>query len=289
MATITAPQEIGSPKRLDWASVREKLGPLIGLIFVVALFAILRPTTFLAPDNFQIMLMQTTVVATAALGMTLIIVSGAIDLSIGSNIALCTVTVALLLAHGIPPFLAAIGGIIMSSVCGLLIGLLVTRLRLTPFIVTLGMWGTLRGVAKGLASEQIVQAPTTWLNGLLQLAPNMQWMIFAPGVWLMLILTVLVSLMLRYTRFGRHIFAIGSNELTARLCGISLRNTKLAIWMVGLAFAGVAGVLQFSYLTVGDPTTANGMELLIIAAVVILAALALTAVRARSLARSLVP
>jgi ribose transport system permease protein len=215
------------------------------------------------------MLMQTTVVATAALGMTLIIVSGAIDLSIGSNIALCTVTVALLLAHGVPAILAAIGGIIMSSVCGLLIGLLVTRLHLTPFIVTLGMWGTLRGVAKGLASEQIVQAPTTWLNGLLQLAPNMRWMIFAPGVWLMIILTVLVSLMLRYTRFGRHVFAIGSNELTARLCGISLRNTKLAIWMVGLAFAGVAGVLQFSYLTVGDPTTANGMELLIIAAVVI--------------------
>jgi ribose transport system permease protein len=269
MATITAPQEIGSSKRFDWASVREKLGPLIGLIFVVALFAILRPATFLAPDNFQIMLMQTTVVATAALGMTLIIVSGAIDLSIGSNIALCTVTVALLLAHGVPAFLAAIGGIIMSSVCGLLIGLLVTRLHLTPFIVTLGMWGTLRGVAKGLASEQIVQAPTTWLNGLLQLPPNMQWMIFAPGVWLMLVLTVLVSLMLRYTRFGRHVFAIGSNELTARLCGISLRNTKLAIWMVGLAFAGMAGVLQFSYLTVGDPTTANGMELLIIAAVVI--------------------
>lgn len=269
MATITAPQEIGSSKRFDWASVREKLGPLIGLIFVVALFAILRPSTFLAPDNFQIMLMQTTVVATAALGMTLIIVSGAIDLSIGSNIALCTVTVALLLAHGVPPFLAAIGGIIMSSVCGLLIGLLITRLHLTPFIVTLGMWGTLRGVAKGLASEQIVQAPTTWINGLLQLAPNMQWMIFAPGVWLMLILTILVSLMLRYTRFGRHVFAIGSNELTARLCGISLRNTKLAIWMVGLAFAGIAGVLQFSYLTVGDPTTANGMELLIIAAVVI--------------------
>ena len=215
------------------------------------------------------MLMQTTVVATAALGMTLIIVSGAIDLSIGSNIALCTVTVALLLAHGVPAFLAAIGGIIMSAICGLLIGLLVTRLHLTPFIVTLGMWGTLRGVAKGLASEQIVQAPTTWINGLLQLPPNLQWMIFAPGVWLMLVLTVLVSLMLRYTRFGRHVFAIGSNELTARLCGISLRNTKLAIWMVGLAFAGIAGVLQFSYLTVGDPTTANGMELLIIAAVVI--------------------
>src|ERR1700686_1669523 len=230
MSTATA-QELAGLKRIDWVSIRAKLGPLVGLVFVVVLFAILRPATFLAVDNFQIMLMQTTVVATAALGMTMIIISGGIDLSIGSNIALCTVTVALLLSHGVPPLLAAGGGV---------------------------------------AGEQMVSAPSTWLNGLLQsLGPNNRWMIFPPGVWLMILLTVLVALMLHYTRFGRHIFAIGSNEMTARLCGVSLRNTKLLIWVVGLAFAGVAGVLQFSYLTVGDPTTAAGMELLIIAAVVI--------------------
>jgi len=269
MATLTA-QELARPKGIDWGAVRAKLGPLIGLVFVVALFGLLRPATFLAPANFQIILMQTTVVATAALGMTMIIVSGAIDLSIGSNIALCTVTIALLLAHGVPPILAAIGGILVSAACGLLIGTLVTRLHLTPFIVTLGMWGALRGAAKGLASEQIVQAPTTWLNSIMQeLGPNNRWMIFPPGVWIMIILTILVALGLRYTKFGRHIFAIGSNELTARLCGISLRDTKLLIWVVALAFAGIAGVMQFAYLTVGDPTTANGMELLIIAAVVI--------------------
>jgi ribose transport system permease protein len=269
MATLTA-QDLARPKGIDWAAIRAKLGPLIGLVFVVALFGLLRPATFLAPDNFQIILMQTTVVATAALGMTMIIVSGAIDLSIGSNIALCTVAIALLLSHGVPPVLAALGGIVVSSACGLLIGLLVTRLHLTPFIVTLGMWGALRGAAKGLASEQIVQAPSTWLNNLMQgLGANNRWMIFPPGVWIMIVLTILVSLALRYTKFGRHIFAIGSNELTARLCGISLRNTKLWIWVVSLAFAGIAGVLQFAYLTVGDPTTANGMELLIIAAVVI--------------------
>jgi ribose transport system permease protein len=236
----------------------------------VALFGVLRPATFLAPANFQIILMQTTVVATAALGMTMIIVSGAIDLSIGSNIALCTVTIALLLSHGVPVILAAIGGIIVSAACGLLIGTLVTRLHLTPFIVTLGMWGALRGAAKGLANEQIVQAPSTWLNNIMQeLGPDQRWLIFPPGVWIMIILTILVALGLRYTKFGRHIFAIGSNELTARLCGISLRDTKLLIWIVALAFAGIAGVMQFAYLTVGDPTTANGMELLIIAAVVI--------------------
>ena len=240
------------------------------LSFVFALFAILRPKTFLTVDNMQIMLLQTAVVGTAALGMTMIIISGGIDLSIGSNVALCTVVIALLLAVGVPPLFAAIGGILCGSFCGLLIGLLITRLNLTPFIVTLGMWGALRGAAKGLSGETMVSAPSTWLNGLLQsLGSGSKWMIFPPGVWLLIILTILVGLMLRYTRFGRHIYAIGSNEQTARLCGISVRRTKLLIYVIGLAFAGMAGVLQFSYLTVGDPTTASGLELAVIAAVVI--------------------
>src|SRR5258705_129225 len=180
MSTATG-EEIAGPK-FGWASIRAKLGPLIGLVFVVAFFAVLRPATFLAVDNFQIMLMQTTVVATAALGMTMIIISGGIDLSIGSNIALCTVTVALLLSHGVPPLPAAVGGVAVSSACGAGIGLLITRLHLTPFIVTLGMWGALRGAAKGLAGEQMVSAPSTCLNGLLQsLGPNNPWMIFPPG------------------------------------------------------------------------------------------------------------
>jgi ribose/xylose/arabinose/galactoside ABC-type transport system permease subunit len=250
--------------------VLARLGPILGLIFVVTLFGVLRPRTFLTADNFQIMLLQTAVVGTAALGMTLIIISGGIDLSIGSNIALCTVAIALLLAHDVPPFLAALGGIGVGAICGAIIGLLITRLKLTPFIVTLGMWGALRGAAKGLAHESIVAAPPTWLNALLtSLGPQNRWMLFPPGVWLMLALTLLVAAILRYTRFGRHIFAIGSNEQTARLCGVPVGRTKLLIYTFGLAFAGIAGVLQFSYLTVGDPTTAAGLELAVIAAVVI--------------------
>lgn len=251
-------------------SIPARLGPFLGLIFVFGLFAILRPHTFLTADNMQIMLLQTAVVATAALGMTLIIISGGIDLSIGSNIALCTVVVAILLGHNVPPLPAALGGIAVSAAAGALIGGFVTKFKLTPFIVTLGMWGALRGAAKGLSGETMVVPPSTWLNGLLQTLPESQrWMIFPPGVWLTIVLTVLVAAMLRYTRFGRHIFAVGSNEQTARLCGVPVERTKLLIYIVGLAFAGVAGVLQFSYLTVGDPTTAGGMELAVIAAVVI--------------------
>jgi ribose/xylose/arabinose/galactoside ABC-type transport system permease subunit len=259
-----------APARASGSALWSRLGSLIGLVFVVTLFAVLRPRTFFTVDNFQIMLLQTAVAGTAALGMTLIIISGGIDLSIGSNIALCTVAVALFLQHGASPGLAALGGIATGAACGALIGALITRLNLTPFIVTLGTWGAFRGLAKGLAHETIVAAPTTWLNGLLQsLGSKNRWMLLPPGVWLMAALTLLVGAMLRYTRFGRHIFAIGSNEQTARLCGVPVRRTKLLIYITGLALAGVAGVLQFSYLTVGDPTTANGMELAIIAAVVI--------------------
>jgi ribose/xylose/arabinose/galactoside ABC-type transport system permease subunit len=263
---------IGQSKRRapDWTGWISKLGPLLGLIVVVVLFAALRPGTFVTFDNAELILLQTAVVGTAALGTTLVIISGGIDLSVGSNIALCTVAIALLLTHGLPPPVAAAGGVLTGALCGLVISLLITHLQLSPFIVTLGMWGALRGAAKGLAGETIVQAPATWLNGLLNtLRQGQRWMLVPPGVWMMLLLAVGVSAALRYTRVGRHIFAIGSNEQTARLCGVPVEPTKLLIYTIAAAFAGLAGVLQFSYLTVGDPTTADGYELAAIAAVVI--------------------
>ncbi|MBM4160372.1 MAG: ABC transporter permease [Ignavibacteria bacterium] len=248
----------------------KRLGPLAGLVFVFALFAILTPGRFATADNMQLMLLQTAVVGTAALGMTMVIISGGIDLSVGSVIALTTVIIALLLNSGAPPLAAALGGVAGGMICGSMIGMLITRVRLAPFIVTLGMWGALRGAAKGLANEQMIVTPNTWLNKLLNILPAEQkWMLLPPGVWLMLLLAVAVAILLRYTRKGRHIFAVGSNELAARVCGVPVERTKLVVYMLGSGFAATAGILQFSYLTVGDPTTATGMELDIIAAVVI--------------------
>lgn len=241
-------------------------GPAIGLIFAVVLFASLRFSTFVTVDNFGIMLQQTAVIGAGAIGMTIIIVAGGIDLSVGSTVALVTVVIALLLRESVSPLVAAVGGIAAGGVCGLAIGTLVTQLRLMPFIVTLGVMGALRGAAKGLASEQPVYPDETWLNKLMQLGAN-----GAPpiGVWLTVVLAVLVALLLRYTRFGRHVFAIGSNEQTARLCGVPIERQKILIYTIGGLFAGVAGLLQFAYLTGGDPTTAVGLELNVIAAVVI--------------------
>jgi ribose/xylose/arabinose/galactoside ABC-type transport system permease subunit len=248
----------------------QQLGPLTGLLAVFALFAVLRPQVFPTGDNIQLMLLQTAVVGTAALGMTVVIISGGIDLSVGSVVALSTVVIALLMNAGAPPLVAALGGVVVGSMCGVFIGALVTRLRLASFIVTLAMWGALRGLTKGLANEQIVLAPESWLNGLLNtLGEGERWMLVPPGVWLMLVLALLVGGFLHYTKMGRHVVAIGSNEQTARLCGIPVERTKLMVYVIGSSFAALAGVLQFSYLTVGDPTTGTGMELDVIAAVVI--------------------
>ena len=267
-----------------------KLGPMLGLLFVVALFGALQPKYFLALNNLQLMLLQTTVVGTAALGMTLIIIAGGIDLSVGSTIALTTVVIATLLkkiadkpdsstddptivatAAAMPALLAAVGGVAVAALAGLVIGLLVTRLKMMPFIVTLATWGAFRGAAKGAANEQTVPAPESWINSMLtQPGEESRWMIVAPGVWMLLVLSVVTAAVLRYTRFGRHVFAIGSNEQTARLCGVPVERTKTLIYTIAGVFFGLAGVLQFSYLSsTGDPTTASGMELDIIAAVVI--------------------
>jgi ribose transport system permease protein len=240
------------------------------LAFVFALFAILTPGKFATAGNLQLMLLQTAVVGTAALGMTMVIISGGIDLSVGSVIALTTVIVALLLNSGASPLVAAMGGVLAGMICGSMIGLLITQLRLAPFIVTLGMLGALRGAAKGLAGDQMIVTPGTWLTKLLNsLTDEQSWMLLPPGVWLMLVLAVIVGIMLKYTRQGRYMFAVGSNEIAAMICGVSVERTKLMVYILGSGFAALAGILQYSYLTVGDPTTASGMELDIIAAVVI--------------------
>lgn len=257
-------------RNFSWRAVLAKLGPFIGLIFVFALFATLRYSRFVTRDNFETMLLQTAVVGTAALGMTLVIISGGIDLSVGSQIALCTVVIALLIDAGAHPGVAAVCGIACGSLCGLLSGALITSLRMLPFIVTLGLMGALRGLAKGLSNEQPIYTGATFLNNLLRKLPSDQrWQLVPPGVWIMLVLALLVAAMLRYTRFGRHIFAIGSNEQTARLCGVNVPLTKVLIYTLGSSFVGVAGLLQYSYITIGDPTIAAGAELNVIAAVVI--------------------
>jgi ribose transport system permease protein len=142
------------------------LGPFIGLVFVIAIFALIPEVRdrFVRVANFKSVATQSVIVALGALGMTLIIISGGIDLSAASNIALASVIAAFAINGGVPP-LAAVGlGILAGGLVGAVNGALVTRLRLVPFIVTLGMMGVARGVAKWIAGNQKIDAPMTWVN-----------------------------------------------------------------------------------------------------------------------------
>jgi ribose transport system permease protein len=242
-------------------------GTLLGLALVATIFGSLIGAQFFAPANLELMARQTAIVGMAALGMTMVIVAGGIDLSVGSIIALSTVVIALLLKGDHGPWVAALGGIGAGAICGLANGLLVTQLRVVPFIVTLGTMLVVRGAAKGLADERRIEAPTTWLNDLLRSGGNGA---FLPaGIWLVVVLALVVGAVLGYTRFGRHLFAIGSNERMARLCGVRVERCKVAMYAASAAFAGAAGLLEFSKLSVGDPTVASGLELDVIAAVII--------------------
>lgn len=246
------------------------VGPLVALLAVYLLFFILRPDTFARTANLVTMARQTVVVGIATVGMTLIIVHGGIDLSVGSAVALTSVIVAKLLKDGHSPMMACGTAVLAATACGAINGALIARGRLLPFIVTLGTMSALRGAAKGLANEQKIDAPAHGLDALLApLPPNRSWMLVPPGVWIAIGIAILFAWILRATRFGRHVYAVGSNEQTARLCGVRVERVKVSVYAIAGLLAGVAGIMSFSNLTVGDPTTSVGLELDVIAAVVI--------------------
>jgi ribose transport system permease protein len=261
---------VNLPATSNWSWITN-VGPFLGLVIVILTFAILTgsPERYLAPFNLRIVLSQTVVVAISAIGMTIIIVSGGIDLSVGAVIALAGVVTALALAAGMPPIVAVAAALGIGALVGIVNGALITRLKVVPFIVTLGMLGMARGVAKWLANETTVNVPSTWVNNLLLTFPTPAWLVLAPGVWITLLLAILAALVLRGTVFGRRVFGLGSNEAAARACGINTDSLKLWIYGSAGVLFGLSGVMQMSRLRLGDPTVAIGTELDVIAAVVI--------------------
>jgi ribose transport system permease protein len=245
-------------------------GPLVALALVFALFAGLAPDTFARGVNVLTMARQTVVVAICAIGMTVVMIQGGIDLSVGSTVALTTVVVARVLEAGHGPVVALAAGVALGAAVGVLNGALVARLGLMPFVVTLGTMSALRGAAKGFANEQKVDADPRGLDALMALptGPRSFWLL-PVGVWVVLALALAAAAFLIYTRPGRHAVAVGSNVLAARLCGVPVERITLMVYVIGGALAGLAGVMEFSTLTVGDPTDSIGLELEVIAAVVI--------------------
>lgn len=265
------------------------LGRFLALIVVFAFFAVLVENgKFYTARNLENILRQSAVYASAGLGVTLVIITAGIDLSVGSIIALAVVCVAWVLnlpaSEGaylieqmpvLLPLLAVGAGLVAATLAGLANGTMIVGLRLVPFIVTLGMMGMVRGLAKGIAGERDIYPPEdTWISAIMD--PTLTspdgggWMLLPPGVWLVILGVLVTGFLLRYTRFGRHVYAVGSNEETARLCGVPVGRTKLIVYTLTGFFCGIAGLMQFSYIGgIGQPTTAIMYELFIIAAVII--------------------
>jgi ribose transport system permease protein len=272
------------PRFLRVRSVSRMLGPLLALAIVIACFAVANrwvngsESTFFTAENARTIAAPTATIVVAALGMTLIIIAGGIDLSAGTALALCaTVLATALMSDRLKPFnpraaiLITLGA---GALCGFINGVVVSSLRVVPFIVTLGTMRFYLGVANMLAKETTVRPDRTtqvpgWLKDLLSIREEALTFYFPMGVWFALVLAAVTAAILHYTVFGRHLFAMGSNEMAARLCGISVRGMKIAVYSLAGLFFGIAGVYQFSRLSVGSPVSGVGMELKVIAAVVI--------------------
>jgi ribose transport system permease protein len=259
-------------------------GPILGLVVVLVIFIVLIGLKgglglFLSLGNAQVLVHDNTIAGVAALGMLIIIISGGIDLSLGSVIALVTVVTMLVYTRvfnksgsmAIASACAIPAGMATGGVCGLTNGLMITGLRVPPFVATLGMLSVARGLAIWLAGRQLLTFPSGsrpgWVAALAETQASHA--IFYPGFWTLVLLALATSVFLNYTILGRYCYAIGSNESTARLCGVAIERTKVILYMLAGLFAGWAGILGFAHGDSGDPSGYYGFELSVIAAVVI--------------------
>jgi ribose transport system permease protein len=246
------------------AGLMQRLLPFLSLIVLFVALSIASPY-FLTANNLTSVVRQTAVFNTMALGMTIIIVSGGIDLSVGSILGLAGLIGTMALEAGFPIALGVLIGLGVGMLCGFLNGLLVTQLKIPPFVVTLGTLGIYRGLAlifsNGLPVHRIPAGFSFLGEGSLLGIPFV--------LWMLVICAVAVHVVLEHTRLGRYAFAIGSNYIASVYAGIPVNFHITSVYALGGALTGLAGMIEASRLMTGQPTAGQGYELQAIAAVVI--------------------
>jgi ribose transport system permease protein len=244
--------------------VTQKLLPFVSLIVLFVALSVASPY-FLTANNLASVARQTAVFNTMALGMTIVIISGGIDLSVGSILGLSGLVGTMALERGYPIPVGVLIGLLVGTVCGLANGIMVTKLRIPPFVVTLGTLGIFRGLAliisNGLPVHRIPPGFSFLGEGNLLGVPFV--------VWLLVICAVAVHVILEHTRLGRYAFAIGSNKIASLYAGIPVDFHVMAVYAIGGTLTGLAGMIEASRLMTGQPTAGQGYELQAIAAVVI--------------------
>jgi ribose/xylose/arabinose/galactoside ABC-type transport system permease subunit len=245
-------------------SLLQRSGALVALVAAVIVGAT-RYYAFLTPENLLNVLRQNSMLGLVALGMTFVILTGGIDLSVGAILAVAGVVAAKLASSG--SIAGVLGGIAVAALLGLVNGALITKVRIQPFIVTLAMMIAARGAALAATGEQSVSVPGT-ASGLAWLGRGSLGPLPVPVV-LFLLAYVIGWAALRYTRFGRYVFAIGDSEEAARLMGLPVDRIVIATYALSGALAGLAGVVLAARLGAGQPVAGTGWELDAIAAVVV--------------------
>lgn len=250
------------PSRRDWL---ERLLPFASVAALFIALSILSPY-FLTLANLSSVARQTAVINIIALGMTLIMISGGIDLSVGSVMAFAGICGTMLLATGWPLVPALIGAMLAGAAWGLLNSLLITLLRVSPFIATLGTMGAARGLTLVLTNGMpVVRLPDSFGR----LGDGNLFAVVPIPLAILVVLALLTGFILKYTRLGRYAYAIGSNSEAARYAGVPVRKYLVAVYVFGGMLTGLAAMIESARLMTGQPTAGQGYELSVIAAVVI--------------------
>ena len=238
---------------------------IVGVVILMAFVISMMSPYFFTVGNLSNLLKQVAIIAILAGGQTVVILSGGIDLSIGSILALSAVVVGFLIEHGYSPVVATLAGVATGTLCGYINGLVITKGRIAPFIATLGMMGVARGlslvITKGVSYMVLVPFFDFIGNGTVLGLP----------VPIVIVLVVFAALyvLLRRTVFGRHVYAIGGNEQASRLEGIRVDRQKVLIYTLSGFLAAIAALIMIGRLASTPPHVAKGAELEAIAAVII--------------------
>jgi ribose transport system permease protein len=261
------------PKAFVRSDTVQRLLAFGALLVMIVVFSLLSPN-FLKFDNFVGILLATSVNGILALGVTFVIVTGGIDLSIGTVMTLSAVITAVLITNmGLPIPVGIAGGVVTGGLAGLVNGILIARFKIPSFIVTLGMLNVAKGLAlviSGLSPIYFNDTPSFNQGAMGSLIGSVVPGLAIPNVVLILFGAALVaSLVLSRTILGRYTFALGSNEEAARLSGVNVGAWKTAVYVVCGLFAGLAGVVIAARLNSAQPSLGQGYELDAIAAAVI--------------------
>jgi len=223
---------------------------------------------FATPQNFYNITRNFTFTAIIALGMTMVIITGGIDLSVGSVLCLCSMVLAVVMHAGFSIYAGIAASVATALLVGAFNGVLVAYLGFPSFVVTLGVLSVARSLAMVLSNNTVVFQFGPDHAKLLELGGGASFGIPNPVIY-MLVLALITGFVLRWTRFGRYLYAIGGNEQAAVLAGVPVRGIKVAVYMISSLSAGIAGIVMTGWLGAVTTNIGTGMELQVIAAAVI--------------------